>query len=74
MGLVSKEVLRLSTSSRESRCAFEQKFSVSVALIYVSDEDAGNGVSGVNVSGQRGSPKSSSLGIALSAGSIRSFN
>ena len=72
--LVSKEVLRRSASSRESRCAFARKFSVSVALIYVSEEEVGNGVNGIGVSSRKGSPKSSSLGVALSAGNILSFN
>ena len=61
--LVSKEVLRRSASSRESRCAFARKFSVNVALIYVSEEDVGDGINGIGVSGLRGSPKSNSLGV-----------
>ena len=40
----------------------------------MSEEEVGNGVNGIGVSGRKGSPKSSSLGVALSAGSILSFN
>ena len=40
----------------------------------MSDTDVGSGIGGTGVSGQRGSPNSSSLGLVLSAGRIRSFS
>ena len=67
---LSKDILRRFTSSSESRCAFTQKFSVSVVLTCMSDTDVGSGIGGTGVLGRRGSLNSSSLGLALSAGRI----
>ena len=40
----------------------------------VSDDVVGSGVVGTAVSGRKGSPNNSSLGLALSAGRIWSFS
>ena len=70
---MSKDVLRRSASSRDSRCAFARNVSARVKLIWVSSGEVGNGMSGVAESGRKGRPNSSSLGVALRAGRIRSF-
>lgn len=71
--LLSKDVLQCSTSSNESKCAFAWKTSARVKLVWVSSGYVGSGMSGNEVSGQKGSPNSSSLGDALRAGRILSF-
>ena len=71
--LMSKDVFRRSASSKESKCALARKTSARVKLVCVSDGDVGKGTSGIDVSGQKGRPNNSSLGVALRAGKILSF-
>jgi hypothetical protein len=49
--LVSKDVLRHSASSKESKCALAQKTSARVKLVWISEGKVGKGTSGIVWSG-----------------------
>ena len=70
---MSKDVLRRSASSKESKCALARKTSARVKLVWVSKSEVGKGTSGMVWLGLNGRPNSSSLGVALRAGKILLF-
>ena len=67
---MSKDVLRRSASSKESKCVLARKSSARVKLVWVSSGEVGRGMSGIAESGLNGRPNSSSLGVALRAGGL----